>query len=95
MSGLKVLVGEASVAGPTNAYWYATAGAKVTMSERFSQLRTTGQAVDIRTAGVSVMRKMSGIEAQVRANSTKEEGVSFMREDGRSYRVIKATGNPD
>ena len=85
----------ASIAGPTTAYWLAKAGAKVTIIERFPKLRTSGQAVDIRTAGVSVMRKISGMEAQVRAKSTQEEGVSLVREDGRPYGTIRATGNPD
>ncbi|RKK10031.1 hypothetical protein BFJ65_g15334 [Fusarium oxysporum f. sp. cepae] len=74
MSGLKVLVSGASIAGPATAYWLAKAGAKVTVIERFPALRTGGQAVDIRTAGVSVMRKMAGLESAVRAKSTQEEG---------------------
>ena len=95
MSGLKVLVVGASVAGPATAYWLAKAGAKVTVIERFPSLRDGGQAVDIRTVGVSVMRKMSGMEAQVRDNSAQIEGVSFVRDDGRPYGTIRATGNPD
>jgi 2-polyprenyl-6-methoxyphenol hydroxylase-like FAD-dependent oxidoreductase len=95
MSGLKVLVVGASIAGPATAYWLAKAGARVTVIERFPNLRTGGQAVDIRTVGVSVMRKMSGMEVAVRAKSTQEEGVSFVRDDGRPYGVIRATGNPD
>jgi 2-polyprenyl-6-methoxyphenol hydroxylase-like FAD-dependent oxidoreductase len=95
MSGSKVLVVGASIAGPTTAYWLAKAGATVTVIERFPALRTGGQAVDIRTVGVSVMRKMTGMEAQVRAASAQEEGVSFVRDDGRPYGVIRATGNPE
>jgi 2-polyprenyl-6-methoxyphenol hydroxylase-like FAD-dependent oxidoreductase len=95
MCGLRVLVVGASIAGPTTAYWLAKAGAKVTVIERYPSLRTGGQAVDIRTAGVSVMRKMSDMEAAVRSKSTQEEGVSFVRDDGRPYGVIRATGNPD
>jgi 2-polyprenyl-6-methoxyphenol hydroxylase-like FAD-dependent oxidoreductase len=95
MAGLRVLVVGASIAGPATAYWLAKAGAKVTVIERFAQLRTAGQAVDLRTAGVSVMRKIPGMEAQVRARSTQEEGVAFVREDGRPYGTIRATGNPD
>ncbi|KAF5564771.1 salicylate 1-monooxygenase [Fusarium phyllophilum] len=91
MSGLKVLVSGASIAGPATAYWLAKAGAKVTVIERFPALRTGGQAVDIRTAGVSVMRKMAGLEAAVRAKSTQEEGISFVREDGTPYGVIRPT----
>lgn len=95
MSGLKVLVAGASIAGTSTAYWLAKAGARVTVVERFPQLRTGGQAVDIRTAGVTVMRKMVGMEALVRAKSTQEEGISFVREDGTPYGVIRPTGNPD
>ncbi|KAH7184792.1 uncharacterized protein B0J16DRAFT_340472 [Fusarium flagelliforme] len=95
MSGLKVLVSGASIAGPATAYWLAKAGAQVTVIERFPALRTGGQAVDIRTAGVSVMRKMPGLEAAVRAKSTQEEGISFVNEDGKPYGVIRPTGNPD
>ena len=95
MSGLRVLVVGASIAGPATAYWLAKAGAKITVIERFSELRKGGQAIDIRTAGVSVMRKMPGMEAQVRSKSTQEEGLSFVRDDGRAYGVITATGNPD
>lgn len=95
MLGLEVLVVGASIAGPATAYWLAKAGARVTVIERFPGLRTGGQAVDIRTAGVSVMRKMTGMEAQVRAKSTQEEGVSFIRKDGRPYGTIRATGNAD
>ncbi|KAL4731963.1 hypothetical protein ACLX1H_000962 [Fusarium chlamydosporum] len=95
MSGLKVLVSGASIAGPASAYWLAKAGAQVTVVERFSALRVGGQAVDIRLAGVSVMRKMPGLEAAVRAKSAQEEGISFVSEDGSPYGIIRPTGNPD
>jgi 2-polyprenyl-6-methoxyphenol hydroxylase-like FAD-dependent oxidoreductase len=95
MSKLKVLVVGASIAGPTAAYWFAKAGAQVTIIERFPKLRTNGQSIDIRTAGVTVMRKMPRMEAAVRAKSTQMEGISFVRDDGRSYGTITATGNPD
>ena len=95
MANLKVLIVGASIAGPTAAYWLAKAGAKVTVIERFSQLRTGGQGIDIRTAGVAVMRKMPGMEAAVRARTTTEEGISLVRDDGRPYGIIRGTGNPD
>ena len=95
MSKLKVLVVGASIAGPTAAYWFARTGANVTVVERFPKLRINGQNVDIRTAGVTVMRKMLGMEAAVRAKTTQMEGISFVRGNGRPYGTIKATGNPD
>ena len=95
MSKLKVLVVGASIAGPTAAYWFAKVGANVTVIERFPKLRTNGQSIDIRTAGVIVMRKMPGMEAAVRAKTTQMEGISFVRDNGRPFGTIKATGNPD
>lgn len=93
MSNLRVLVVGASIAGPTAAYWLAKAGAKVTIIERFSQIRPNGQNVDIRTSGVSVMRKMPGMEEAVRANTLPVEGISLVRENGTPYGTIRPTGN--
>jgi len=95
MAQLNVLVVGASIAGPMSAYWFAKAGAKITVIERFESLRTQGQAIDIRTIGVTTMRKMPGMEEAVRAKKAVVEGLSFIREDGRSFGMIKATGNPD
>ena len=92
---MRVLICGASVAGPTAAYWFAKAGASVTVIERSPKLRTNGQNIDIRNAGVTVMRKMPGMEAAVRAKTTTMEGISFVRPDGLPYGTIKATGNPD
>lgn len=94
-SKLKVLVVGASIAGPTTAYWLAKAGANVTIVERFPKLRTNGQNIDIRTVGVTVMRKMLGMEAAVRAKTTQMEGISLVHDNGKPYGTIKATGNPD
>ncbi|KAL2179589.1 uncharacterized protein P884DRAFT_275908 [Thermothelomyces heterothallicus CBS 202.75] len=92
---LRVLVAGASIAGPTAAYWLANAGARVTIVERFPHLRTNGQNVDIRTVGVSVMRKMPGFEAAVRAKTVPMDGISFVDAHGRPYATIGASGNPD
>ncbi|KAL1886734.1 hypothetical protein Plec18167_000668 [Paecilomyces lecythidis] len=95
MSQLKVLVVGASIAGPMAAYWFAKAGAKVTVIERFPHLRTNGQNVDIRTVGVTVMRKIPGMEEAVRTKTTPLEGMAFVRADGRPYGILRPTGNPD
>lgn len=95
MSALKVLIVGASVAGPTTAYWLAKAGAKGTIIERFPELRTNGQSVDIRTVGVTVMRKMAGLEEAVRAKRPPMEAMALVRDDGRLYGTIEPTGNPD
>lgn len=93
MSDLKILIVGASVAGPTAAYWLAKAGAKVTVIERFPELRTGGQNVDIRNVGVSVMRKIPGMEDAVKAKTTGMDGISFVTDDGRPFATITATGD--
>lgn len=95
MSQLRVLIVGASIAGPTAAYWFAKAGASVTVIERFPALRTNGHNIDIRVAGVTVMRKMPGMEAAVRAKKADIEGISFVDPEGRAYGTIRPTGNPD
>ncbi|KAM0277936.1 hypothetical protein ACHAQH_005480 [Verticillium albo-atrum] len=95
MTGLRVLIVGASIAGPTAAYWFAKAGATVTVIERFPELRTGGQNVDIRNVGVAVMRKMLGMEAAVRAKKVPMEGICFVRANGSEIGTIVATGNPD
>lgn len=95
MPPLKVLVVGASIAGPTTAYWLAKAGAKVTVIERFPKLRSNGQNVDIRTVGVSVMKKMGGMEAAVRAKLTPVDGLCFVDTKGRPFFTVTPTGNPD
>ena len=95
MSKLNVLVVGASIAGPMTAYWLAKAGANVTVIERFPHLRTSGQNIDIRTTGVTVMRKIPGMEATVRSKVVPMDGISIVSTSGRPYGTIRATGNPD
>lgn len=95
MAKLRVLVVGASIAGPTAAYWFAKAGASVTVIERFPHLRPGGQSIDIRNIGVATMRKMPGMEAAVRANAAPIEGISLVRGDGSPYGTIRPTGNSE
>lgn len=95
MSQLRILVVGASIAGPMAAYWLAKTGAKVTVIERFPELRTNGQGIDIRTTGVTIMRKIPGMEDAVRAKTTQLEGMCIVNAEGKSYGTLKATGNPD
>lgn len=96
MSGLNVLVVGASIAGPMAAYWLARAGAaSVTVVERFPSLRTGGQNVDIRLTGVTVMRKIPGFEAAVRARLAPLTGISFVHADGSPVAVMEQTGDAE
>ena len=77
MSGLRVLISGASVAGPALAYFLARSGAKVIVIERASSFRKNGQNIDIRGAGIEVIRRM-GIEDAIRAATTGEAGLRFV-----------------
>ena len=77
MSGLRVSVAGAGIAWPVTAYWLAQAGAHVTVVERASSVRTGGQNVDIRSHGLTVLKRM-GLEQRVYENTTEESGVKFV-----------------
>ncbi|KAL8830375.1 MAG: hypothetical protein Q9170_005756 [Blastenia crenularia] len=87
MSQLRFLVVGASIAGPMTAYWLAKAGARVTVIERFPQLRASGQAIDIRTTGVTIMQKIPGMEAAVRAKRPDLDGLTAV--GGRFLAVVQ------
>lgn len=95
MPQLRVLIVGASVAGPTAAYWFAKAGAKVTVIERFPELRQGGQNIDIRSVGVEVMRQMPGMEEAVRAKLAPIAGFNFVDDNDKSFAAMHATGDPD
>ncbi len=92
---LRILIVGASIAGPATAYWLAKAGAHVTVIERFPRLRANGQNVDIRTVGVTAMRKIPGMEASVRAKTVPIDGFSFVSSTGQPFATIRKTGDPD
>lgn len=77
MKTQKILVTGASIAGPTLAYWLARQGMDVTVVERAPAFRDGGQTIDVRGAGRTVVQRM-GLEAQVRANTTAEQGIAFV-----------------
>jgi 2-polyprenyl-6-methoxyphenol hydroxylase-like FAD-dependent oxidoreductase len=77
-----VLIAGAGIAGPALAYWLGTYGWRTVVVERAPSLRIGGQNVDVRGAGREVARRM-GIEADIRAAGTGEEGTRFVGPDGR------------
>ncbi|KAI9721624.1 MAG: hypothetical protein M1828_005115 [Chrysothrix sp. TS-e1954] len=92
MARLNVLVCGAGVGGPSAAYWLAKTGAKVTIVERSPSPRKTGQAVDIRSVGVPVMRKM-GLEKAIRACNTTEKGIEKVGAKGEVIVTINSSGD--
>ena len=92
---LNILIVGCSVAGPTLASLLllspvpASEKPHVTILERASVLRTNGQNVDVRGAGVTIVKKL-GIENVIRASTTGEEGVQFVDAKNRVWAAFPA-----
>ncbi|WP_327139198.1 FAD-dependent monooxygenase [Nocardia sp. NBC_01327] len=89
MSGTKVLVAGASIAGPALAHWLRRRGAEVTVVERAPELRPGGQAVDARGVTKEVIRRM-GLDAAVRAARTETAGAYTVDVDGKVLETYRA-----
>lgn len=89
MSGPRVLVAGASIAGPALAHWLSRWGAKVTVVERASELRPGGQAVDARGVAKEVITRM-GLDAAVRAACTDTAGAHTVDADGQVLETFRA-----
>ena len=89
MSGTRVLVAGASIAGPALAHWLRRRGAEVTVVERAPELRPGGQAVDARGVAKDVIRRM-GLDAAVRAARTQTAGAYTVDVDGNVLETYRA-----
>ena len=92
MSGVRVLVAGASIAGPALAHWLRRRGAEVTVVERAAELRPGGQAVDARGVAREVIRRM-GLDAAVRAARTETAGAYTVDVDGNVLETFRADDN--
>ncbi|WP_027928344.1 FAD-dependent monooxygenase [Amycolatopsis benzoatilytica] len=92
MSGSRVLVAGASIAGPALAHWLRRRGAEVTVVERAPRLRPGGQAVDARGVTKEVIRRM-GLESAVRAACTGTAGAHTVDADGNVVETFRAEDN--
>ncbi|WP_170155884.1 FAD-dependent monooxygenase [Umezawaea tangerina] len=89
MSGIRVLVAGASIAGPALAHWLRRRGAEVTVVERAPELRPGGQAVDARGVAKDVIVRM-GLDAAVRAACTDTAGAHTVDVDGNVLETFRA-----
>lgn len=89
MSGIRVLVAGASIAGPALAHWLHRRGATVTVVERAAELRPGGQAVDARGVAKEVIVRM-GLDAAVRAACTDTAGAHTVDADGNVLETFRA-----
>lgn len=95
MAPLNVLIVGCSIAGPTLATFLlltsvpASEKPRVTILERAPVFRPQGQNIDVRGAGVTIIRKL-GLKRAVRAATTGEEGVNFVDKDDRIWASFAA-----
>jgi 2-polyprenyl-6-methoxyphenol hydroxylase-like FAD-dependent oxidoreductase len=85
-SPLKVLISGAGIAGPCLAYWLSRThiNTSITIVERSSIPRPTGQSIDVRGAAINVIKKM-GLEKKVRACDTTEQGTRMIDTKGKAF----------
>ena len=88
---LKVLISGAGITGPCLAYWLAKTrlDISITIVERSSSPRSTGQAIDIRGPAVEIIKRMGLIE-DVRSRHTTEEGTRFVNSSGKAFAQLNA-----
>ncbi len=89
MTSPSILISGASIAGPALAYWLRRHGMRPVVVERAPDLRLGGQTVDLRGVGKDVVYKM-GLEQQVHERTTREEGIHFVDEAGRTRASLRA-----
>ncbi|KUJ23171.1 FAD/NAD(P)-binding domain-containing protein [Mollisia scopiformis] len=90
----QILINGASIAGPVLAHFLSQSHISITILERSPNLRTTGQQVDIRGSGLTVIQRM-GLEEAVRSRTTEEAGLQFVTGNGKpiaTFPVDKETG---
>jgi 2-polyprenyl-6-methoxyphenol hydroxylase-like FAD-dependent oxidoreductase len=76
-----VLISGSSVAGTALAYWLREQGLTPVVVERAPAQRRGGQAIDVRGAALTVIRRM-GLEADVRALKNHSDGMSVVDPEG-------------
>ncbi|TDZ33392.1 Uncharacterized protein C8035_v010885 [Colletotrichum spinosum] len=95
MAPLNILIVGCSIAGPTLATFLllsplpASEKPHVTILERASVMRPHGQNIDVRGAGVTIIRKL-GLEKVIRAATTGEEGVQLVDSNNTVWAAIGA-----
>lgn len=93
---LNVLVIGSGIAGPCFAFWLHEflPSSKITILERAAKPRLGGQAVDIRSAALPIVRRMGLLDA-VKEKTTTEVGMEFVYADGKTTAPFPATGDTE
>lgn len=79
MTALNILICGAGIAGPTLALLLSRSSTEhmITIVERSSTLRTTGQQVDLRLSAITIMQRL-GLLEDLKAITTEETGMAFV-----------------
>jgi 2-polyprenyl-6-methoxyphenol hydroxylase-like FAD-dependent oxidoreductase len=93
---LNILISGSGIAGPCLAFWLVKfiPTCRITILERFAEPRLGGQAVDLRSSSVPIVRKM-GLLEKVKEKHTTEAGMQFVYADGETKATFAATGNEE
>ncbi|PFH57763.1 hypothetical protein XA68_14590 [Ophiocordyceps unilateralis] len=92
MAPLNILICGGGIAGPAAAFWLARLGHKCTIVERYPELRTTGQQIDLREQGVVVARRM-GLLDEIKRRTVDELGTAFVDSRGRRLAFFGRSGD--
>ena len=93
---LDVLISGSGIAGPCFAYWLSRLlpSSKITVVERSPEPRLGGQAVDLRSSCLPIVKKM-GLLDKVKQYNTTEVGMQFVYRDGKTRATFEATGEEE
>ncbi|MFG1606225.1 FAD-dependent monooxygenase [Actinoplanes sp. NPDC049265] len=93
MTPQKVLIVGAGVAGPALAYWLTRHGFRTTVVERASDLRSSGNPIDVKGPAVPVAERM-GLMPKLRGLATRATAITLLHPDGRAFaRTALPTGD--
>ncbi|KAI5925052.1 hypothetical protein F4810DRAFT_86590 [Camillea tinctor] len=87
---LKVLIIGAGIGGPALAYTLRRLNPdhNITVIDRYPELRTTGQQVDLRGQGISTMRNL-GLLDKVKEIGVEEEGIAIVDTHGKTKATFR------
>ncbi|KAF2128311.1 FAD/NAD(P)-binding domain-containing protein, partial [Dothidotthia symphoricarpi CBS 119687] len=96
---LSILISGAGIAGSSLAFMLASHPSfnlkpVVTLVERSTEPRTTGQAIDIRGPAVGVIRQL-GLEQKIKERHTTEVAAAFLNSQGKIIAQLDSTGDAD
>lgn len=93
---LNILISGSGICGPSCAYWLHRflPTAQVTIIERSPEPRLGGQAVDLRSSSVPIVKKMGLLEKVLEKNTT-EMGMEFVYLDGKRKALFPKTGEEE